>query len=451
MVQGLTSAAGQPFNGKEAVVQGYDSEQQRYAVNFPDGTINKLKAQNLVPVAGYEAAGQLATATTAATAAVRFGTAASGGSDGRGNPGDAGPEGWTSGTRVRIHGLMSEAAKVFNLQYATVSGYDSKQQRYAVAFNDGNVAFLKARNLEPFTGDKPKNTKTLGELNWVEGTRVKLQGLTQLPEFNGVCGVLDMYEAQTQRYVVILPGGAEKKFQASNLQFEEAPRPDGPRYWRSGTKVKTHGVTGSGPYGQEGQEVTVQRYDMFEQRYIVVLPDGSTQKMKPGNLEAVPEEKFQAIGDAPSINERTQPSYPQATVAAATPATASTAPPPAFTATSVVPPSAVPPQASRPGSKQFLVESRERSAGTRPATMVNRPPTSMNFGLPELPEDIPYRDAGHEENVISAVWLNWRTLQACPDRGEAAVLKNRQAVLGAVRGSNGEAGGRVSTSGQSTS
>jgi hypothetical protein len=63
----------------------------------------------------------------------------------------------------------------------------------------------------------------------------------------------------------------------------------------------------------------------------------------------------------------------------------------------------------------------------------------MNFGLPELPEDIPYRDAGHEENVISAVWLNWRTLQACPDRGEAAVLKNRQAVLGAVRGSNGEA------------
>ena len=49
------------------------------------------------------------------------------------------------------------------------------------------------------------------------------------------------------------------------------------------------------------------------------------------------------------------------------------------------------------------------------------------------------RDAGHEENLVTAVWLDWHALQACAERGEGEVLRNREAVLGAVRVSEGEA------------
>lgn len=51
----------------------------------------------------------------------------------------------------------------------------------------------------------------------------------------------------------------------------------------------------------------------------------------------------------------------------------------------------------------------------------------------------PRRDSDHEKNLVTAVWLDWHALQACAERGEGDVLHNREAVLGAVKASGGEA------------
>merc|ERR1719272_500543 len=68
---------------------------------------------------------------------------------------DAGPSGWSEGTKVILHGLKSATASPWNGLVAVVHCFDASSQRYVVALPDGTPRMIKDRNLKAADGSGP--------------------------------------------------------------------------------------------------------------------------------------------------------------------------------------------------------------------------------------------------------------------------------------------------------
>lgn len=156
---------------------------------------------------------------------------------------------------VKLKDLKSKPE--LNGQEGTTSHTPSDSGRHNVQLKDGTVIAAKPANFQVLEYDRPELEGCVGLLDGYQIDkdsvkykvilvkpggygRVRLQGLVKKPELNGKEGSITSFKMETQRYQVVLEGGAEIAAKRANIEFLETQRitarllslrPDSVDYW----------------------------------------------------------------------------------------------------------------------------------------------------------------------------------------------------------------------------
>jgi hypothetical protein len=233
---GLKSAV--ELNGQQVVVKGYDDKKQRYVVQARDGSPKEVKASHLHIDSdpGMSSQVQQPQAPAIAEASKNFREPMPVVPQIAPMPGPMEKTGSDSmpalkeGAQVTIVGM--HAAKQLNGQTAVVHDVDVKSGRYMVELPDGSAKAIKRQNLllpselarvealKNVATSPDANNRPLGPNGWTAGTQVLISGLKSAQQLNGQVGSVRAFDAQMQRYIVVLAGGGPpKKIKSQNLHL----------------------------------------------------------------------------------------------------------------------------------------------------------------------------------------------------------------------------------------
>jgi hypothetical protein len=360
---GLRSPVARPWNGLVAIVHCFDASSQRYVVALPDGSPRKIKPENLKVEEGSVIAmhanrepsddsgsDEPSPPRREPSSQHRPRPRAGGAASICQTSDDAGPDGWSKGTKVRLHGLKSQTARPWNGLEAIVHCFDASSQRYVVALADGTPRKIKSVNLEAADGSTQalqesggsptssgKDSTGTGGASICKtqqqpgfrgpggltiGAKVILHGLKSAAalhgKWNGMIGVVHCFDSQSQRYVVqcedkmprklkavnLLPadkadqflagpggsdGGKQSPKGASICQQQASSKFVGPGGLTIGSKVRLHGLKSAAAVkgGWNGMVGVLHCFLPAEHRIVVACPDGLPRKLKLANLERV--------------------------------------------------------------------------------------------------------------------------------------------------------------------
>jgi len=339
------------LNGKVGTIRHFDFGTHRYVVEIPGQPPKRIKPENLQPAGAHVRSrpphrqslveqGQSTMDQAKTNQALRAGGA---NSVCQGSAHNVGPNGWSAGTKVRLHGLRSPVARPWNGLVAVVHCFDDSTGRYVVALPDGTPRKIKANNLQSTEGSAPEpqiirnlqdgpggddsgggqqgqqgqasickaqaaNKGFVGPGGLKIGMKVTLHGLksaaAQRGHLNGMVGVVHCYDTSSQRYVVACPDKVPRKFKPANLMAPGGQRGAGgppgaasicqhqatkglPGGLSMGSKVRLHGL--KSPAAMQGRwngmTGVVHCYVPSAQRYVVACSDGSPRKLKLANLQ----------------------------------------------------------------------------------------------------------------------------------------------------------------------
>lgn len=251
------------LNGKVGVVRHFDFATGRYVVEIPGQPPKRIKPSNLRRADGVARGSLLSNRQMTAPSGPPGGSSLC-----QSVGDDAGPSGFSKGTKVRLHGLRSALARPWNGLIAVVHCFDASSQRYVVALPDGTPRKIKAGNLQaavlgptdggvpalseqggqdPSSGSGPGPDSSRSDSGSQQGktsickeqmeqqassgfkgpggfaisSKVILHGLKSPSalsgHWNGMTGVVHCFDSSTQRYVVACSDGAPRKLRAANL------------------------------------------------------------------------------------------------------------------------------------------------------------------------------------------------------------------------------------------
>ena len=154
------------------------------------------------------------------------------------------------GTKVIVRGLVNAAHH--NGKEGIVCAYEPDSGRYAVALPDGNTISVRSENLLQAIGVMIIDLQGRGELNGLigrivgsdgleqryhvsvrgqvmalaptnallpNGARVRVQGLEQQPQYNGLVGVVVDVDRTAKRYVVVMGSEHQLRVRFDNVRL----------------------------------------------------------------------------------------------------------------------------------------------------------------------------------------------------------------------------------------
>lgn len=226
-ISGLVSL--RALNGKVGVVRKFDLASGRYVVVVPGGgPPKKITAAHLQPadmVDPKKVSLCLRQIPTNATSEAKRESQL-----------------FKPGSKVKIAGLKSKAAVKggWNGMVATVHCFDFSTGRFVVAMPDGSPRKIRAKNLaaaavasKPASVGKPvaavggAQQKQEGD-GLAVGVKATLEGLQSARSLNGKVVTVQSFDKRSQRWVVELPDGTEKRVKKAHLlvlpgSFSKAP------------------------------------------------------------------------------------------------------------------------------------------------------------------------------------------------------------------------------------
>jgi len=323
------------LNGKTGTIRHFDFGSGRYDVEIPGEPPKRIRPENLRPAGkGESHAPSIAMVDHHSRSQQASGSA----SVCQSSAGDAGPNGWPAGTKVRFHGLQSATARPWNGLVGVVHCFLAPSQRYVVALPDGTPRMIKPHNLELPDGSDAAPQSSGGASDSGSGSICKTQGVDtagfQGPgglrigdkvilhglksasalkgHWNGLAGVVHCFDRESQRYVVKCSDGAPRKLKQANLMSASGGHPGGgspssapgsksicqqqatkgfvgPGGLAIGAKVRLHGLKSAGALKGHwnGMVGVVHCFVVAEQRFVVSCPDGAPRKLKLANLQKI--------------------------------------------------------------------------------------------------------------------------------------------------------------------
>lgn len=332
------------LNGKTGTIRHFDFGSGRYDVEIPGQPPKRIRPENLRPAGKGDFHEQsIAEEDHHSRSPQGAGSA----SVCEASSGDAGPNGWPKGTKVRLHGLQSATARPWNGLVGDVHCFLSSSQRYVVALPDGTPRMIKPRNLESQDGSDgaPQNSDggadsgsgaQQGQVSVCKqqgvdtagfqgpgglqiGMKVILHGLKSATamsgHWNGMVGVVHCFDRESQRYIVKCADGAPRKLKPANLMLASGAHPGGaaggipgsapgsksicqqqaskgfvgPGGLAIGAKVRLHGLKSAVAVNGHwnGMVGVVHCFVVAEQRFVVACPDGAPRKLKLANLQKI--------------------------------------------------------------------------------------------------------------------------------------------------------------------
>eukprot|EP00441_Pelagodinium_beii_P020723 CAMPEP_0197658012 /NCGR_PEP_ID=MMETSP1338-20131121/44976_1 /TAXON_ID=43686 ORGANISM="Pelagodinium beii, Strain RCC1491" /NCGR_SAMPLE_ID=MMETSP1338 /ASSEMBLY_ACC=CAM_ASM_000754 /LENGTH=550 /DNA_ID=CAMNT_0043234507 /DNA_START=130 /DNA_END=1782 /DNA_ORIENTATION=+ len=213
LIQGLYSDVA--LNGQQGSLQGFDNLSGRYIVTVAR-SLKRIKPNNL----RLSASGKRSVCQQLDK--------------------DDGPNSYSPGTKVVVHGLSSSAGAPLNEQTATIHCFDAQSGRYVVQVADGTPRKIKPANLrlvqdsEGLADDSAESSGDAAPVSEVSevagaedqptsqksispGLNAKLVGL-QAADMNGKVVRISSFDKKTGRYVVKMPNGELRKVDEAHLQ-----------------------------------------------------------------------------------------------------------------------------------------------------------------------------------------------------------------------------------------
>ena len=149
------------------------------------------------------------------------------------------------GSRIRVQGLITGSAPQHNGCRGAVVSFDNTKQRYGVLLDSGKELLLRpacvlqtpqirlenggegvlvevdedagSYTIELPDSTMPKHPWTAVKLP--EGTWVRLDGLVQRPELNGMCGAIQSFDAATGRYAIHISSSSTVRIKPQNIRL----------------------------------------------------------------------------------------------------------------------------------------------------------------------------------------------------------------------------------------
>jgi len=300
-VVGLQTQAA--LNGCLGTIVEWEADQERWKVVLDDGSGKLFRPSNVEPLDDPGTApGAPAPAAPAAAAAVQ---------PKRQAPLSTTSRSISSGARVQVVGL--QVRPDLNGRFGEVVEWDDREERWKVILEDGTGKLLKDSNLLLAEGNGSKGDPPSENGHWKQGDRVRIQGLQVEKNLNGLCGCIVEWDASQGRWKVRLDDGSGKLLKEANLEScgpgENLPSGPGrssskptlpPRHFDPQDRVQVVGLqTQPSLNGCLG---TILEWDADQERWKVLMDDGSGKLFRPNNLEPFRKERA-AVPTPPSMDE----------------------------------------------------------------------------------------------------------------------------------------------------
>eukprot|EP00929_Paragymnodinium_shiwhaense_P076828 TRINITY_DN39550_c0_g2_i1.p1 TRINITY_DN39550_c0_g2~~TRINITY_DN39550_c0_g2_i1.p1 ORF type:complete len:937 (-),score=114.05 TRINITY_DN39550_c0_g2_i1:615-3425(-) len=178
-------------NGMQGTIHGWDPEHYRWRVVLDDCTMKAIRPMNLVAVPdptsqGFSPDSTLRSSLTSILSPAKFLTKAGG---------------VLPGARVVINGLKD--CPGMNGSPGRVLCFNEDLRRWQVRLDDGSGKLVKTDNLRCVS----------------PGTRVIIVDHVEQPQLNSATGTAQQFDAETEKWEVLLDSGRLLQFKAGNLDF----------------------------------------------------------------------------------------------------------------------------------------------------------------------------------------------------------------------------------------
>ncbi|CAK0888950.1 unnamed protein product, partial [Prorocentrum cordatum] len=282
------------MNGMSGTAVDFDEAEGRWKVAMDDGSGKLLRAANLVVT-------DRAPTTPAGSNLDHFGSRSVSNEYCSSEVGTGAPPAIVPGSRVVLSGIKAQPH--LNGQFGRAVEFDVNEQRWKVAMDDGSGKLLKVTNLtvsdsapaalaaaksELAPASSPGDPQHLSESASAEpfetiapGSRVVVSGISAQSHLNGQLGTAVEFDAGEGRWKVMMDDGSRKMFRPAHLAACE----QGTRELSIGRRVRVTGLRSEAHLN--GQLGTAIAWASAEERWKVVLDDGSGKLLRPANLEAV--------------------------------------------------------------------------------------------------------------------------------------------------------------------
>lgn len=297
------------LNGKVGIIRHFDFGSGRYIVEIKGQPPKRIKPENL-----QSADGESLSASMQGRAEGGAPGAGAGQSSICQTSDDPGPNGWSKGMKLQLHGLRSATASPWNGLIGVVHCFDQSSQRYVVALPDGTPRKIKPANLEALDGGDPPQEARQGGSDQdgdQEGNRGSGDQDGGSNPAGGDPGAGDFAEggsAEGGDPIGAISGGISAMISGGDPGREQPTRansaqPDksickekweeqasrgfkGPGGFSIGMKVVLHDLHSPAALvgNWNGMVGTIHCFDTDSGRYVVQCPDKVPRKLKAANL-----------------------------------------------------------------------------------------------------------------------------------------------------------------------